>query len=302
MKTHPFFDLIRGFNLLLIMIMQMILYYGYISPVCAPTPYTQISFLLLLIGTASIAAGGNILNDILDIDADKLHPRKKLILGKKIKIKTARQWYFTANLIGMSGGALITWMTGRWIILILFTFTIILLYLYSIRLKNTILTGNICIAFLCALSVYIPVTLFHGCPLSSRISANNPASIIFYGYIINSFFILLLREIIKDKEDVTSDLIAGLKTTGILNYLQTSILVYGIIVFLLILNGYGIYLLFPFLSLVKILIGGIILFLPLIYIAFIFPDQYKNHYFCRLSLNLKRYIFLAALLLLLWIW
>src|SRR5690625_6213999 len=77
MKTHPFFDLIRGFNLLLIMIMQMILYYGYISPVCAPTPYTQISFLLLLIGTASIAAGGNILNDILDIDADKLHPRKR---------------------------------------------------------------------------------------------------------------------------------------------------------------------------------------------------------------------------------
>src|SRR5690625_7663225 len=93
----------------------------------------------------------------------------------------------------MSGGALITCMTGRWIILILFTFTIILLYLYSIRLKNTILTGIICIAFLCALSVYITVSIFFGCPLSFRISAHIPSSIYFFCIIIIYFFLFLIH-------------------------------------------------------------------------------------------------------------
>lgn len=302
MRVHPFFHLIRGFNLVLVMIMQIIMYYGYIIPQCSADSYHHLSFLLLLAGTALIAAGGNIFNDLRDIDADKLHPRKKVILTEEIKVSTAKKWYYITNLTAVAGGALIAWITGTWTVLILFASTIILLYLYSIRLKNTILIGNITIAFLCALSVYIPVTLFHDCTLSSHIAIDAPSSLIFYGYIINSFFILLLREIIKDKEDAPSDQMTGIKTTGSLNYFQTSLLVYGLIIFLMMVNGYGIYLLFPFFSLIQILIGGVILFLPLIYMASIFPDQYKNHYFWRLSLILKIYILLAAFLLLLWIW
>lgn len=300
MDLKSFFILIRWPNVLLVALMQIILFYGYISPFCAAGP-DHVSFLLLVLATGAILGGGNIDNDIRDIGPDEIHPRKHKIIGKEIPLSSARVWYFTLNSLAMAAAFLILIRTKNILLTAVFPLAIFLLFLYSSKLKNSILTGNILIAALCALAVYIPSLLPASCPLNHSFLPDQPDSVIFQGYVLNAFFILLLREMIKDKEDAPSDREWGLRTTGMLEFLPFSLLFYGVMLIIGCVNAYGMCILFPHFSALKWLTVLLLLYFPLIYIAFILPSFYKNHYFHRLSFYLKIYILLAILILVLWL-
>jgi|GEM_PF-515019 len=301
MIQKSFFTLIRWPNILAILCMQIILFYGYILPFCSPESKQNVSFMIMAIATGAILAGGNIFNDIRDIAVDHLHPRKKKIVGNEISVTIARRWYYILNTLAITGGILILFISRNAIFAGIFPLTIFLLIFYSARLKNSILIGNLIIAGLCSLAVFIPALLPSSCSLSRTFLPEDPHSIIFHGYVLNAFFILLLREIIKDKEDFETDSQCGLRTVGELDFFHFSLLFYGLILIPVGFNGYGMYLLYPHLSFIQIAAGLLILFLPIIYIAIIFPDHYKKNYFHRLSYYLKIYILLAVLLLLLWL-
>lgn len=300
MDVKSFLRLIRWPNVLSVALMQIILYYGYITPFCAADP-DHVSFLLLVFATGAILAGGNIDNDIRDTGPDEIHPRKRKIIGNEIPPASARIWYFMLNIMALGAAFLILIQTKNILLTAAFPLAIFLLFLYSSKLKNSILTGNILIAGLCALAVYIPSLLAAPCPLSHSFLPDQPHPIIFQGYVLNAFFILLLRETIKDKEDAPSDREWGLRTTGMLDFLPFSLLFYGLILITGGFNAYGMYLLYPHFPVLKWLSGLLLLYFPLIYLAFIFPVYYKNHYFHRLSLYLKIYILLAILILVLWL-
>lgn len=143
--------------------------------------------LLASITAALVAAAGNIVNDIFDIETDKIsHTNRVLVLGK-ISKKEAWTEYLLLNSISI---VISVSLAVKLMVVVLGT--IILLYIYSAALKKLPLIGNLTIAFLTGLTF-----IYGGYAAGNPVAAIVPAV---FGFLIN-----LIREIVKDILDIEGD-------------------------------------------------------------------------------------------------
>ena len=70
-------------------------------------------FALLVIATLSIAAAGNVINDIHDVKADAINKPTKVIVGENISEKNAYRFFFTLNILGVFSGFLVSNLVGK---------------------------------------------------------------------------------------------------------------------------------------------------------------------------------------------
>jgi 4-hydroxybenzoate polyprenyltransferase len=160
-----------------------------------------------------ITAAGYIINDILDIETDKINKPTKLYVSKSISIKNAWRvyWAFTSIACFLS----LLYAT-EFIHFILFFGVPILLYVYSKYLKKTPLLGNILISFLVILPIYT-IYLFEFVPQKTTIPIfDRPINNAILFYIFFAFITTLIRELIKDVEDIKGDYSRGMKTLPII--------------------------------------------------------------------------------------
>ena len=136
-----------------------------------------------------VAAGGYVINDVFDIETDTINKPQKLIIGKHISLNSARIFYAMITLIGIVCG-FITGL-GMGILCVVLS---VLLYFYSSDLKGEQLQGNLLIAMMAGMVVYV----------SSR-GVYNVSNTYFAEYASLAFFITMAREIIKDIEDIEGD-------------------------------------------------------------------------------------------------
>ena len=205
-----FLNLIRWKNLLLLALTQILVKFALFESLKndygLETTLTNLQFSLLVLATLCIAAAGYIINDIEDIEADLINKPNKLIVGKYISEKTATHLFILFNSLGVLFGFLMAYSIDKPRYFIIFIFTSILLYIYSTQLKHIILIGNITIAFLVSLSVLL-VGVFDLIPAMNN--SNNEIQIFFLkltlDYTIFAFMINLLRELVKDIEDINGD-------------------------------------------------------------------------------------------------
>lgn len=186
------------------------------QPLGADTILTTFGFVLLLIATVCIAAAGNIINDIYDVEIDKINKPESVLIGKKISERTANRLFIVLNVIGVAIGFYLSNSFGKPEFSALFIVFSALLYLYSSYLKGMLIIGNLLISFLVAMSLLI-VGLFDLLP---AINAENQASqsAIFklvLHYSLFAFFINLIREIVKDLQDINGDKKGGMNTLAI---------------------------------------------------------------------------------------
>ncbi len=178
---------------------------------------------LLVMATLLIAAAGYIINDYYDIKIDLINKPERVVIGKKIPRRVA---LFLHTLLSMSGvfiAFLLNWKVGA----IIFS-TSFLLWWYSNSLKRQPFIGNFAVALLIGLSIEL-VNVLYGVE-----------SYLVTVYSLFSFFMTLLREIIKDMEDLKGDssfgcqtlpIVWGLRKTKFFIYFLT--IVFGILVIVL---------------------------------------------------------------------
>lgn len=239
MKT--FLKLVRWPNLLIAAFTMILMRYAVIEPVISkitvslsgnPDELVPLSlklpwydFLILIIATVSIMAGGYVINDYFDIRADLIN-RGEVIVGTRIPRRKALLWHNILNFIGVSCGFYISWRAGYFWMGILFLIVSGLLYFYSASYKRQFLVGNLVVAALIAM-VPLLVVLYEWPALYRYYEVNAVSApdinIIFYwvgGFALFAFITTLTREIIKDIEDFEGDLAYGRNTipvvTGIL--------------------------------------------------------------------------------------
>ena len=182
-KISGIFRLTRPVNVLITFISVWIA--AMLSVAVNQLDYIAVFFGALAAGL--IAAGGNIHNDILDIEIDKINRPERPLPKKDISVRTALIFTIVFIVIGIE--------IGIYLGLIEFLITLTaaaLLFLYNRWLKMTVLWGNIAISMLTALAF-----IFGG------VLAGN-----FWGGIIPAVFSLLFhfsREIVKDIEDYPGD-------------------------------------------------------------------------------------------------
>lgn len=169
-----------------------------------------ITIVLASLAAALTAAAGNIINDIYDIEADKIsHPNRVLVLEALTKKEA---WY--EYLIFNFASAFIAAFVSPILLAIIFI-AAGLLFIYSSHLKKLSLIENIVVALITALAF-----------IYGGFAAGNPQAAIIPA--IFAFLINLIREIVKDIQDIEGDSKLNFKTFPIrfgLNASQRLILV-----------------------------------------------------------------------------
>ena len=213
---HPIFNLIRWKNLIIIALAQLLIKYALLEPFGVQTHLDFLGILLLILATICIAAAGNIINDINDIETDFVNKPNKIIIGKSVSEKTAYTLFITLNLVGVGIGFYLSHLINKAPFFSIFVIISILLYIYATYLKRTLLIGNIVISILVALSILI-VGVFELLPAITP--QNKQIQFTFFKVIIDyamfAFIINFLREIAKDIEDIDGDYKAGMNTLPI---------------------------------------------------------------------------------------
>ncbi len=220
---YSFFRLIRWPNLLFIALTQLLFQYCILQPLFASAgavPVFNVPNLLLLIAASVfIAAGGYIINDYFDINIDRINKPDKQIIGKKMSRRKAILWHSVISLIGVALSFYLGWRLRIWWIgpsNLLCTF---LLFAYSSTFKKRFLSGNIIISVLTAWSVGILglASFYEVFYHTSAYNDLNPSRIFRFTILYASFafVISVIREAIKDMEDIEGDVRYGCNTLPI---------------------------------------------------------------------------------------
>ena len=100
MTIIPFLRLIRYQNLIMIIITQVLVKYFLFEPFGIATTLNEFSFFLLVLSMISLAAAGNIINDLQDATTDVINNPQKIIIGNAISEKNAFNWFLILNILG----------------------------------------------------------------------------------------------------------------------------------------------------------------------------------------------------------
>ena len=193
--------------------------------ICLPTKIPELYVLLAAFSAALTAASGNIINDIFDIEIDKINRPLRPLPSGKITVKEAYTLYFVLLILSISFSLIISYLA--FIIVIISN---LLLLLYAKYLKRIPLIGNITVAFLTGM-----VFIFGGVVVENPSAAIIPAT---FALLVN-----LIREIVKDMQDFEGDEINGIKTFPVKFGFQKSKFIILFISLALIL-----YTLYPFIT------------------------------------------------------
>lgn len=217
MNIGNFLQLIRWKNLVMIAFIQLLFRYVYFPTFGIDTTLNHIHFILLILATISIAAAGNIINDIYDIRADIINKPTKLLITSPQQKKTANFIYIALNILGFVLGLYISILIGYSSFVGVFVLTALLLKWYSSYLKKKPVVGNLVVSVLISLSILI-VGFFDIIPAITEENGVRQ----YYGfyalvdYAVFAFMFNFLREIVKDIEDVNGDIELNMKTLPIL--------------------------------------------------------------------------------------
>lgn len=208
--------LIRFENLIFIALVQIFIRYGLFQPFGIDVTLSLLEFALLVVATLCIAAAGNIINDIYDVEIDKINKPNKVLIGKSISEKSANGLFILFNVVGVGIGFYLSNLIGRPGFSAIFVAFSSLLYIYASYLKGILVIGNLVISFLVAMSLII-VPLFDLLP---AITPQNQASQsyifkIVLDFAIFAFIINFIREIVKDLQDINGDKKGGTNTLPI---------------------------------------------------------------------------------------
>lgn len=224
-----FFKLIRWPNLFFIFLTQVlfrffILQYVYNSNP-AGTENFKLSLTLFFLLTAAsvlIAAAGYIINDYFDVNIDLVNKPSRLIIGRYIKRRWAIAFHIIFSSLGFVISCYVGYRLGNFYIPAINLLAILALWLYSTTFKKKLLIGNILISLLTAWVIFVLTVAeyrFRLVPNDSYWKNLIKLSFIYGGF---AFIISIIREVIKDMEDMPGDAKYGCTTMPIVWGVQVS--------------------------------------------------------------------------------
>lgn len=195
-KFISLFSVVRGYNILVMALAQLL------SAIFVFAPNKPLRTILydyklwaIIIASASVVAGGYIINHFYDRGKDSINRPIKTKIDTYISQKTKLYSYFTLNFIGLGFGLLVSWRAS-----LFFSVYIFLLWFYSHKLKRYALAGLFGGALLTLLPFFAVFAYYKN--ISEFILAH--AAFL--------FFILLIRELIKDLENLKGDMLYNYET------------------------------------------------------------------------------------------
>ncbi len=215
-----FLKLVRWPNLVFIILTQLLFYYCVYIPLFGMNAYIKLIWLIL--ASVFIAAAGYIINDYFDLNIDQVNKPERNIFVRSVNRRWAIIWHFIFNLIGIVA-TLVAVGFSKWYLVLANVVVVLLLWFYSTSFKRQVLIGNVVISLLTAWTVLI---VFFAYTNPQHAFMADPASVKFFRisflYAGFAFVISLVREAVKDMEDLEGDERYGCKTLPIIFGVRTT--------------------------------------------------------------------------------
>ncbi len=188
-RIKALFLIIRPLNCLITFI--TILLAGFI---CGGFPDFKIIIAAGLAG-ALVNAAGNIINDFFDIEIDKINRPNRVLPSGKISLQFALNSYVSITYFAF----ILAFYNLNFNAFLIVLITSAMMFLYSYQLKKIAFVGNVVVAFFTGLA------FLFGSLVSGSVYCGIIPSVF-------AFLISLMRELVKDIEDIKGDKLANIST------------------------------------------------------------------------------------------
>ena len=222
-KLSDFFKLIRWPNLVFIALTQVLFFYCVVQPVMFGSLYMTREyhqlFIILCISSVFIAAAGYVINDYFDLNIDLVNKPGRMVVDRSISRRWAIFFHLFFSFAGVLMGFYIGLQNGNWIVGFANMGCVFVLWFYSTTFKKRLLTGNILISLLTAWVVFVVylLTIHQQIDLMHPVQPGSHQKLLRLAILYSSFafIITLIREVVKDMEDMEGDRRAQCKTLPI---------------------------------------------------------------------------------------
>lgn len=153
-----------------------------------------LNILLAVLATIIVSSSANAWNDYLDIEIDRINQPNRPLPSGKVSPHVAKWFSFALAALSLVVAAFINLPS-----LLIVVAANLLLYIYSFKLKSTVLLGNLIVAFTSAMS-----------PVFGGVAAGNPRPTFWLFLVI--FVAILGREVLKTMADYEGDLSESVRT------------------------------------------------------------------------------------------
>lgn len=235
-----YLQLIRFQNLLLLAFMQWVMRYLFLTQSYIDLALTDINYLLLVVSTVCIAAGGAVMQHIVNQEEDEMIQPQKRVVGNTISEAAAYNWYIGLTIIGVGVGFYLSNVIYKPTFASLFILAATLLYVKATNLNRIPLVGTIISALLVAISILV-IALFDVFPATDAVNKirMGEAFGILVDYAVFSFLLVLVFELfstLKNKEN--DDRLGNATVATRLGNTKTKIIIGVITLFLIVLILY----------------------------------------------------------------
>ncbi len=298
--------LVRLPNLIIVALTQYLLYYflffNHFQEFGIPVRMGDLHFAQLVLVTVLLTASGYVINDVMDLEADKINKPKKMVVSRYIRRRTALWIYFCLQTVGFFLAVYLGFYVGNLRLLTLYPTAAVGLYIYSSHLKRKPMAGHLLISVYCAgVAMVVLLSELPGflqlrqmAPELSKLLLN-----VVIAYALFAFLTTLLRELIKVMEDEDGDRQAGYHTT-VIAWGQEKVIGFCMMLGIILLVLLGIYLYYFSQHFVPWKAGLItsVLAAPTLLILYYLSKVSKSTNFKKLSRLTKLLMLLGVLVLL----
>ena len=196
LKFFSLFSVVRGYNILIIVIAQ---YLASIYILAPELPVREVLFdlnlLMLVLASSTAIAGGYIINSFYDSEKDLINRPRKTLLDRLVSQRTKLSAYFVLNFLSVIFASYVSFKA-----VLFFSIYIFMLWFYSHKLKKYPFVGNITAAILATVP-FFAVFVHH-----------SNFDIVIFVHATFLFLLIAMRELVKDLENIKGDFTHGYNT------------------------------------------------------------------------------------------
>ncbi len=274
LKFFSMFSVVRGYNVLIVVIAQYLTSVYILAPdKTLRSVLFDLNLLMLVLASSATIAAGYIINNFYDSEKDSINRPNKSKLDRLISQNTKLSFYFVLNFSAVVMASYVSFNA-----VVFFSAYIFGIWFYSHKLKKLPFLGNIVSAIL-TITPFFAIFLYF----------MNLDTVIFV-HAIFLFFIISMRELTKDLENIQGDLLLNYKTIPISYGEKASKFMLTVLALLTLLP--------TFLLLYKYQIGYMYLFfylstlLLLVFLVMLWKSKRKIHYL--ILHNILKFIIVAG--------
>lgn len=199
LKVLSLFSVVRGYNILVLILAQYLTSIFILAP---DLPLGEVIFdpnlFFLVLASASVVASGYIINNFYDSEKDLINRPQKTMLDRYVSQRTKLSVYFLLNFAGIFFASYVSFRA-----VVFFSVYIFMIWLYSYRLKKILFLGNL-VASILTITPFFAIFLYY----------KNFHSVIFV-HAAFLYLIIVMRELVKNLENMKGDLVLGYRTIPI---------------------------------------------------------------------------------------